>query len=64
MRAIDKALRAARGIKGRPQVLLCKTVMGTPISFMLNKPKWHGVAPNHDELVAALAELGVPEGER
>jgi transketolase len=64
MRALDAALRAARGIEGRPQVLLCRTVMGTPISFMLDKPKWHGVTPNREELVAALAELGVPESER
>jgi transketolase len=64
MAALDAALRSARGITGRPQVLLCKTVMGTPISFMLDKPGWHGVAPDHDQLVAALAELGVPEGER
>jgi hypothetical protein len=31
---------------------------------MLDKPKWHGAAPNHDQLVAALAEPGVPEDER
>jgi transketolase len=62
--ALDTALRTARGIKGQPQVLLCKTVMGTPISFMLDQPGWHGVAPNREQLVEALAELGVPEGER
>jgi transketolase len=64
MRALDAALRSARGVEGNPQVLLCKTVMGTPISFMLDKPGWHGVAPDREQLMAALAELGVPEGER
>jgi transketolase len=62
--AIDAALRAARGVTGRPQVLLCKTVLGTPISFMLDQPKWHGVAPDREQLATALAELGVPEDER
>jgi transketolase len=64
MAAVDAALRAARAETGRPQVLLCRTVLGTPVSFMLDQPKWHGVAPDREQLVKALAELGVPEGER
>ncbi len=60
LKAIDAALRAARGVAGRPQAILCKTVIGHPISFMLDKAHWHGVAPNADELAKALAELGLP----
>ncbi|MGQ0553008.1 MAG: transketolase [Planctomycetota bacterium] len=64
LRALDAALRTARAVRGRPQVILCRTVIGTPISFMLDKPHWHGVTPNADELQKALTELGVPAGER
>jgi transketolase len=62
--AIDGALRAALGVKGRPQVILCKTVIGEPISFMRDQASWHGVAPNAEQLQLALAELGVPAEER
>jgi transketolase len=58
--AIHGALQEAKAIKGRPQVILCKTVIGHPISFMSNQPGWHGVAPNEEQLAQALAELGVP----
>ena len=58
LRAVDAALRRAREVRGQPQVIGCRTVLGKPISFMENKPHWHGVAPSKDELVRALAELG------
>ena len=55
--AINTALNAAKAVKGKPQILLCKTVLGKPISFMENQPGWHGVAPNDDEYNQAIAEL-------
>ena len=58
MQAVDAALRRALAMQGQPQVLCCHTVLGTPISFMMNKPHWHGTAPNAEELKKALAELG------
>jgi transketolase len=58
LRAVDAALRRAREVRGQPQVIGCRTVLGKPISFMENKPHWHGVAPSKDELAKALAELG------
>jgi transketolase len=64
LRAIDAAFRAAYAVRGQPQVILAKTVLGTPVSFMMNKPKWHGTAPTREELDKALAELGVPPEER
>ncbi len=57
MRAVDGALRVAATVKGQPQVILCRTVLGWPISFMLNKPHWHGVAPDDAQLAQALSEL-------
>ncbi len=56
--ALNDALNTAKTVQGRPQVLLCRTVLGKPISFMENQPKYHGVAPSDEELAAALVELG------
>ena len=58
MQEVDAALRRAVAVRGRPQVLCCRTVLGTPISIMKDNPNWHGVAPNAEQLAKALAELG------
>lgn len=52
---ISKA-HAASG-KGKPIVILMETVMSFPIDFMMGDHKWHGVAPNDDQLAKALAQL-------
>ena len=41
-----------------PSVLLAKTVKGKGVSFMENNPKFHGAAPNDQQFVEALRELG------
>ncbi len=43
--------------KGKPTVILMKTVMGKGVDFMEGTHKWHGVAPNDEELAKALAQL-------
>ena len=58
MPALHAALEQAKTVKGRPQVICCRTVLGKPISFMENVSKWHGVAPDDAQLATALAELG------
>lgn len=50
-------------IKERPTVLLCCTIKGKGVSFMENDPRWHGIAPNKDELLKALEELDRYERE-
>jgi transketolase len=55
--AVDAAFSEAARTKGKPTCLLANTVKGKGVSFMENNPKWHGVAPNADELAAALKEL-------
>ncbi len=55
--AIHTALKTAKAIKGRPQMIICHTVLGKGVSFMENKPGWHGVAPDDDQLDEAIAEL-------
>jgi len=43
--------------KGKPILNLMKTEMGFGVDFMMGSHKWHGVAPNDEELAKALAQL-------
>jgi transketolase len=43
--------------KGKPVVILMKTVMGKGIDFMEGTHEWHGIAPNDDQLKKALDQL-------
>jgi transketolase len=40
-----------------PSIILLKTVMGKGVDFMENDHKWHGSAPNDDQLEIALRQL-------
>ena len=54
---IREALREAQATKGRPTVIIAKSIKGKGVSFMENDAGWHGKAPTKEELDAALAEL-------
>ena len=56
-RALEEAFAAAAACKGRPTVLLAKTVKGKGVSFMEGDYGWHGKAPNAEQYAAARAEL-------
>jgi len=43
--------------KGKPVVILMKTEMGQGVDFMMGSHKWHGVAPNNEQLALALGQL-------
>jgi len=43
--------------KGMPIVILMKTEMGMGVDFMMGSHKWHGVAPNDEQLKDALSQL-------
>ena len=43
--------------KGKPIVILMKTEMGQGVDFMMGSHKWHGVAPNEEQLQTALNQL-------
>ena len=43
--------------KGKPVLILMRTEMGAGVDFMMGSHKWHGVAPNNEQLAAALAQL-------
>jgi len=59
MEAVVSGLKAARARcgKGKPVMILMKTEMGSGVDFMEGTHKWHGVAPNDEQLAAALAQL-------
>lgn len=54
---VDAAFTEAAKTKGKPTCLIAHTIKGKGVSFMENNPKWHGVAPNAEEVAAALKEL-------
>lgn len=54
---ILSALEAARTCKGKPTMIIAKTVKGKGVSFMENVCGFHGVAPTAEETEKALAEL-------
>ena len=43
--------------KGKPIIILMKTEMGAGIDFMMGTHKWHGSAPNDEQLAKALGQL-------
>lgn len=49
--------------KGKPIMNLMHTEMGFGVDFMMNSHKWHGVAPNDEELKKALAQLEETVGD-
>ena len=55
--ALVKAFAEAETVKGKPTVLLLKTVKGKGVSFMENNAGWHGKAPNDEQYAQAKAEV-------
>lgn len=58
MDAINSAYAKAKECKGKPTMIIAKTIKGKGVSFMENNYAWHGVAPNDEQLATALKELG------
>ncbi len=56
-KAILNAYDEAEKVKGRPTIIVAKTVKGKGVSFMENQVDWHGKAPSKEEAERALAEL-------
>lgn len=42
---------------GSPVAIMMQTEMGAGVDFMMGSHKWHGVAPNDEQLQVALAQL-------
>ena len=54
---IESAFKAARECKGKPTVIIAKSVKGKGVSYMENKCEWHGQAPKEDLYKVAIEDL-------
>ena len=55
--AIEAAFAHAKTVKGKPSVIIAKTVKGKGVSYMENQVGWHGTAPNKEQYETAMQEL-------
>ena len=56
IKAIIAKAKAGSG-QGKPSVIIMKTEMGKGVDFMEGTHKWHGSAPNAEQLASALTQL-------
>ena len=54
---IIDAITTAKQTKGKPTIIIAKTIKGKGVSFMENKAEWHGKAPSEEEYNLAMDEL-------
>jgi transketolase len=59
MEQLMETLEHAQKLTGNgvPIMILMRTDMGYGVDFMTGTHKWHGVAPNDEQLEMALAQL-------
>lgn len=55
--ALVQGFAQARSVKGKPTILIAKTIKGKGVSFMENAVGWHGNAPNAEQAEVALKAL-------
>lgn len=59
MESVIAVLNKAKTLtgKGKPVIILLKTEMGQGVDYMMGTHKWHGSAPNDEQLANALGQL-------
>jgi len=57
MKAIVNAFHEASQVKGKPTMIVARTVKGKGVSLFEGKVEYHGIVPTQDELKIALREL-------
>jgi transketolase len=57
MAAVVSALEGAKTIKGRPTMIIARTVKGKGVSYMENVCEWHGKAPSPKQADQAREEI-------
>jgi transketolase len=55
LQALDEAVDKSG--KGQPVINIMTTAMGYGVDFMVGTHKWHGIAPNDEQLASALDQL-------
>jgi transketolase len=65
MDAVVAGLNKAKSLtgKGKPVVILMRTIMGKGVDFMEGTHEWHGIAPNDEQLKNALTQLPETMGD-
>ena len=56
-------LAKTKAFKGKPILILMQTEMGNGVDFMMHSHKWHGIAPNDEQLANALGQLAETLGD-
>ena len=54
---IADAFAAAKECKGKPTVIIAKSIKGKGVSYMEDQASWHGSAPNKEQYEQAVAEI-------
>lgn len=54
---IVNAIETAKTVKGKPTMIVAKSIKGKGVSFMENNVAWHGSAPNTEQYEIAIKEL-------
>ena len=62
MNDIIKTLHESKTDAEVPTLILMHTEMGFGVDFMMGSHKWHGVAPNDEQLATALNQLVITAG--
>ena len=59
MAALTAIIQKAKSlfVNNKPVMVIMKTEMGAGVDFMMHSHKWHGVAPNDEQLALALGQL-------
>ena len=55
--SLEAAFAAAAACKGKPSVIVQKSIKGKGVPFMENNAAWHGTAPNDEQYAVAMADL-------
>lgn len=65
MEEVIATIKEAQGKtgKGKPVMIVMKTEMGAGVDYMMGTHKWHGVAPNDEQLADALSQLPETVGD-
>jgi transketolase len=65
MHQVVEGLAKAKTLTGKnkPVMVIMKTAMGAGVDFMMGSHKWHGVAPNDEQLATALSQLTETTGD-
>ena len=65
MKDVVNTLQKAKSLtgNGQPIMIIMKTEMGFGVDYMMGSHKWHGVAPNDEQLENALNQLEETHGD-